>query len=119
MSVQRNVGVEQQVHLIHSSLSIAGATISPTICPVPSIDPNQRFGRTAGGGKISATGSPNLVTRIGFLVFRTCSRTERHVALNFDMAISCMRVDHTMVNLHGQDYTNTRFTTLPRTPVRR
>ena len=39
-------------------------------------------------GTISATGFPNLVIRTEVLVLRTSSTTARHVALNFEMAIS-------------------------------
>jgi YD repeat-containing protein len=40
------------------------------------------------GGTTSATGLPNRVMRTGRLVFRTCSRTARHVALNFEIGVS-------------------------------
>jgi hypothetical protein len=55
---------------------------------VPSMSPIQlarRFG--GGGGPICATGLPKRVTKMGFFVFRTCSRTDRQVALNFEIAI--------------------------------
>ncbi len=42
----------------------------------------------AEGGTISATGTPNRVTRRGFLVLPTRSRVARQVALNLEIAIS-------------------------------
>lgn len=67
---------------------------------VPSMSPIQlarRFGRGGGGGPIWATGLPKRVTKMGFFVFRTCSRTDRQVALNFEIAISSTPRLH-----HGQ-----------------
>jgi len=56
---------------------------------VPRIDPIQLFFFGLGeGGTISATGTPNLVIRMGLRVLRTRSTTARQVALNFEMAIS-------------------------------
>ena len=76
--------------------------MSPTILPVPAMLPSQLAGRFGGGGgPISAIGFPKRVTRIGFFVFRTCSKTDRHVALNFEIAISSMPIC-TMVKDHGQ-----------------
>jgi hypothetical protein len=37
------------------------------------------------GGTISATGLPKRVTRWGFLVWRTCPSSARHLALNSEM----------------------------------
>jgi len=63
--------------------------MSPTIRAVPFIAPSQFFGFSGmGGGTISATGAPKRVTSTGFPVFRTRSSTARHVALNFEIAIS-------------------------------
>lgn len=80
--------------------------MSPTIFAVPFAEPSQRpdWG-AAGGGTISATGSPKRVTRIGWPVLRTRSSTARHVALNFEMAIrSILFAYHTMVDDHGPNY---------------
>jgi hypothetical protein len=37
--------------------------------------------------RFSATGLPKRVTSTGFLVLRTSSHTDKHVALNFEIAI--------------------------------
>jgi hypothetical protein len=42
--------------------------------------------------------------RIGFRVFRTCSKMPRHLALNSEMATSFIESDCTMVNDHGQSW---------------
>jgi len=89
-----DVGVQQQPHsrpASHSSSLEIGDTMSPMISAVPAMDPNQlerRFG--AGGGNISAKGTPNRVTSTGLRVFRTRSSTDRHVALNLETAICSM-----------------------------
>ena len=44
----------------------------------------------AGGGSIRAIGVPKRVTRTGWRVFATRSRTAGQVALNLDMRISCI-----------------------------
>ena len=54
------------------------------------MQPSQDFVGDALGGVISATGLPKRVTRTGVRVLRTFSSTARQVALNFEMAISCM-----------------------------
>src|ERR1700674_3445263 len=88
----------------HSFSSLAGETISPTISKDCFIDPiHDERSSTEVGGTTSATGFPNRVTRIGFFVERTRSSTARHLALNSEMAISCMAslwwsFYHTMVN---------------------
>jgi hypothetical protein len=41
-------------------------------------------------GTTSATGLPNRVIRTGLPVRLTSSRTAKHVALNLEIAISCM-----------------------------
>src|ERR1700694_1215826 len=75
----------------HSSSSFAGDTMSPRISNVPFIDPIQAArSSTAVGGTTSATGLPKRVIRIGFFVARTCSSKARHLALNSEMAISCI-----------------------------
>src|ERR1700688_2764347 len=69
------------------------------------IDPiHDERSSTEVGGTTSATGFPKRVTRIGFFVERTRSSTARHLALNSEMAISCMALllwsfHHIMVNL--------------------
>jgi hypothetical protein len=88
--------------------------MSPTMWAVPAMEPSQGlfigFGE---GGTTSATGLPNLVTRIGRRVLRTRSRTARQVALNLEIAISSMVLAYTMtiVNAahhpnHVDEYTN-------------
>ncbi len=52
--------------------------------------PSQEDSVRGRAGTTSATGRPNRVTRTGAPVFRTSSRTARHVALNLDIAISRM-----------------------------
>src|ERR1700674_518471 len=89
----------------HSFSSLAGETISPTISKGCLIDPiHDDRSSTEVGGTTSATGFPKRVTRIGFFVERTRSSTARHLALNSEMAISCIAFlwwsfYHTMVNL--------------------
>lgn len=43
-------------------------------------------------GTISARTSPNRVTRTGFRVLRTCSRTAEHLTLNTEKSISFIEV---------------------------
>ncbi len=71
--------------------------ISPRIIPLPAMHPIQSARRAGGeGGTSSATGFPNRVIRTGLPVFRTCSTTDKQVALNLETAIS------SIVNLyHG------------------
>src|SRR5688572_12917353 len=82
--------------------------MSPRIFAVPASDPSQSpVGFDVEGGWTSAMGFPNRVTRIGVRVFRTRSSTSRHVALNLEMAISCManlveKLTRTMVQDDGQ-----------------
>ena len=62
--------------------------MSPSIRPVPASAPSHPAGRSgAEGGTTLATGTPNRVTRTGLRVLRTRSRTDKHVALNCEMAI--------------------------------
>jgi hypothetical protein len=67
-----NVRVEKEFHDLRtsqSSSSFAGDMISPTIRPVPAIDPSHCFFfGFAVGGTTSATGTPNRVTRMGLRV---------------------------------------------------
>ena len=49
----------------HSLRPPAGETMSPTISTAPAIDPSQAALSRVGGGFISATETPRLVTRIG------------------------------------------------------
>ena len=70
------------------------------------MNPSARFSRGSGdGGTTSATGLPNRVMRTGRFVFLTCSRTAKHVALNFEIGISFMGATLTwskqMVNSDG------------------
>src|SRR5260370_13346435 len=69
--------------------------MSPTISKSWFIDPiqDERFS-TEVGGTTSATGFPKRVTRIGFFVERTRSSTARHLALNSEMAISCITLPY-------------------------
>src|SRR5258707_10143564 len=86
-----NVSIKKQFHELRtsqSSSSFAGEMMSPTIRPVPSMDPiHCFFFGFAVGGTTSATGSPNRVTRIGFRVLPTRSKTPRHVGLKFEIPI--------------------------------
>ena len=52
------------------------------------MQPSHDFSGAALAGTTSATGFPNLVTRIGWRVRRTSSITARQVDLNFETAIS-------------------------------
>jgi len=79
--------------------------MSPSISAVPPMQPSQLSGRGGGdGGTISATGSPNRVMRMGLPVRRTRLRTARHVALNFEIAISSSSIPH--VRLWSQTMVN-------------
>ena len=50
------------------------------------MEPIQPFSPASGdGGTISATGLPKRATRRGLLVWRTCSSSARHLALNSEM----------------------------------
>ena len=63
--------------------------MSPDMVPVPARDPNHVWGRSGvEGGTTSARGLPKRVIRTGLRVFLTRSITARHVALNFETAIS-------------------------------
>src|SRR5262249_23922512 len=65
--------------------------ISPTISIESFIEPIQLTRpSTREGGMTSAIGLPKRVTRIGFLVLQTCSKRDRHVALNSEIATSCI-----------------------------
>src|SRR5277367_3080626 len=87
----------------HSSSSFAGDTMSPRISNVPFIDPIQAArSSTAVGGMTSATGLPTRVIRTGFYVARTCSSTARHLALNAEMAISCISLLVVTLLYHGR-----------------
>src|SRR5262249_1439771 len=66
---------------------------SPTISIESFIEPIQLTRpSTWEGGMTSAIGLPKRVTRIGFLVLQTCSRRDRHLALNSEMATSCIAI---------------------------
>jgi hypothetical protein len=92
--------------------------MSPTIRAVPAMEPSQGLFLAFGeGGTTSATGSPNLVTRIGLRVLRTRSRTARQVALNLEIAISSMMEPRYLY--HSQGPWSTMFGTLHGQRVRR
>jgi hypothetical protein len=81
--------------------------MSPTMWAVPAMEPSQRFFLCfREGGTTSATGLPNLVTRIGRRVLRTRSRTPRQVALNLEIAISSMVLAYTMTIVNAAHYPN-------------
>jgi len=81
--------------------------MSPTMWPVPAMEPSQCFFFVFGeGGTTSATGSPNLVTRIGLRVLRTRSRSARQVALNLEIAISS--ITHQALTI-VRDHSQTRW----------
>jgi len=86
--------VEQQLqsrNTSQSDSSSAGETMSPKISMESFIEPIQAALRcTDDGGMTSAIGFPNRVTRIGFFVLHTCSKSERHFALNCEIATSCI-----------------------------
>lgn len=65
--------------------------MSPQISISSRMNPSQDFLESgAAGGTISATGFPKRVIRTGFPVRRTFSKTPRQVALNLEIAISCI-----------------------------
>jgi hypothetical protein len=56
--------------------------MSPMICSVSAMLPSHASDWADGdGGTTSATGLPNRVMRIGFLVLCTCSSSAKHLAL--------------------------------------
>lgn len=84
--------------------------MSPQISISSRMNPSQDFLEGGATGTISATGFPKRVMRTGFPVRRTFSKTPRHVALNLEIAISCI------FNLyHGQRLWS-NFTTAPSAP---
>src|SRR5438445_13433549 len=107
------MGIEQELQSFSASMSpssITGETMSPTILKVPAIEPTQLPLSAVGlGGTISATGLPRRVMRKGFLVLRTCSSSARHLALNSEMAISCIGQSSYLTNLdyHSHLYRST------------
>src|SRR5262245_29425582 len=103
------MSIEKQLHRSASqSLGVAtGPTMSPLRRAVPAIEPSHDPDlRTADGAVTSAIGSPKRVTRMGLRVLRTRSRTAKHVALNFEIAISSIAPPLTMVRNHGQNTTD-------------
>src|SRR5712692_7310199 len=78
--------------------------MSPKISMVSFMEPIQSADVIGEGGTTSATDLPKRVTRIGFLVFCTCSSSARHLALNSEMATSFISgpINHTIVNFSGQ-----------------
>src|SRR5689334_129245 len=106
----KNVSVEQELHFrsgAHSSSVEIGPTISPRISPVPAMEPIQLDRRAGGGGTTSAMGLPKRVIRIGLRVLWTRCKTDKHVALNLETAISSTS-ECTMVIDHGQTYFSRR-----------
>src|SRR5664280_2423096 len=85
------VRVEQQLHR-REAFQPSNAPIGPTISSETSIlslmHPSQDPLVAARAGTTSATGFPKRVTRTGLRVRLTSSITARHVALNFEIAIS-------------------------------
>lgn len=89
---EEDVGVQQEPQRLrsessasHTFSSRAGLEMSPVIRPVPLRDPSHDSGRSPGGGGITcAIGTPRRVTRIGWPVRLTRSRSARQVALNFE-----------------------------------
>src|SRR2546423_10295817 len=79
--------------------------MSPSIFIFPTIVPNSRRFLAGDGGTTSATGLPRRVMRRGFLVLLTSSSKERHLALNSEMAISCIKSSH-ICNTH---YSHSRW----------
>src|SRR5258708_22594729 len=87
----------------HSLASFAGEMISPTISMESFMDPiHDARACTEVGGMTSATGLPNLVTRSGFRVRRTCSSRPRHFALNCEIETSFTDSCMTTIVYHGQ-----------------
>src|SRR5437764_14092647 len=77
---------------------MTGSMMSPTTFAVPAIHPSRRF--VAGdGGTTSATGLPRRVMRRGFFVLLTSSSRERHLALNSEIAISCITIPSPVTDL--------------------
>src|SRR5262245_25909361 len=68
---------------------VEGAMISPSICPVDRIEPNQGrlLCREGGGGTISTTGTPRLVMRMGWRDWRTVSRTSAQCSRKVENAM--------------------------------
>src|ERR1035441_8853869 len=64
--------------------------MSPEISTESLAHPSQEDTVSGLAGTTSATGRPNLVTRTGAPVRRTSSSTAKHVALNLEIAISCI-----------------------------
>src|SRR5271165_4971188 len=78
--------------------------MSPAISMESFMDPIQAARPcTNAGGMTSAIGFPNRVTRMGFFVFETCSSSARHLALNSEIATSCMVYPWTTILDHGHD----------------
>src|SRR5580704_3833068 len=89
-----DMGVQQKFQSRRASISsrsMTGETMSPRIWMESRIDPNKAARSTIGTvGTTSATGLPCRVMRMGVLVFSTRSRMAKHLALNSEIAISCM-----------------------------
>src|SRR5205085_11575316 len=78
---------------------MTGSIMSPTTFAVPAIHPRRRRFVAGDGGTTSATGLPRRVMRRGFFVLLTSSSRERHLALNSEIAISCIRIPSPVTDL--------------------
>ena len=100
-SAQRQMWVSSRSRNQRLTFHLSKAPMGPTMSSETSadslIEPSQDALGSEAGGRISATGRPKRVTRIGLPVRRTPSSTARQVALNLDIAISC-----TLCLYHGQ-----------------
>src|SRR5580700_3028713 len=87
-----NVGVKKKLQCFSASIesmSITGETTSPTISTLPDREPIQLLSSPAlEAGTTSAIAFPRRVTRSGVFVLFTSSSSDRHLALNLEMAIS-------------------------------
>ena len=84
------------------SLRLRGDNV-PSDGPRSESDPSHVSGRPGvEGGTTSAIGLPKRLVRVGLRVFRICSITARHLALNFETAISSMNLIVTIDDDDGQ-----------------
>ena len=100
-----DVGVEEELQVpktSHSSFPATGSTMSPVPVACGALEPVPPAARPAGGaGRTSAIGSPRRVTRMGRPVRRTRSSAARHVALNFEIAITS--VSRSMIGFYRRE----------------
>src|SRR5882672_12014419 len=72
-------------------MSMTGETISPTISILPDMEPIQLLSSASEeAGMTSASALPRRVTRSGVFVLLTSSSKDRHLALNLEIATSCI-----------------------------